>query len=298
MLLIATSALTASTGAGIEESLPGGPVSVTAEVAAITVPDSGTGTPVRDSSAGTQKRRNQDVATKKRVFLKQVLPHIEQENEVIARDRLRLIALAGKVPIGTEDRAFVKGLARSYRISTSRSDAALIESLLRRVDRIPPSLVLAQAAIESAWGTSRFARDANNLFGQWCMTEGCGIVPAARDVAATHEVKRFDSIRDSVHGYFMNINTNRAYRPLWDLRSCQRDRGQTLSGQALADGLRDYAQTGEAYVESVRRMIRVNRWDALDKSHPLLAQVRYGAPGCDAGTASGEPQGTMIAAGE
>tara|TARA_Y100000310_G_scaffold310737_1_gene356271 strand:+ start:484 stop:1371 length:888 start_codon:yes stop_codon:yes gene_type:complete len=205
-----------------------------------------------------------DLATRKQSFIEFVLPSIELENEAIGRFREELSRLRLKSVLSSEEHEWLRSLGGQYRIHASLSDEARIEELLTRVDRLPPSLVLAQAAIESAWGTSRFAQDGNNLFGQWCMTAGCGIVPLERAATANHEVRKFDSVQDSVHGYFMNINTHLAYQPLRDLRSCQRVQGELLSGAMLAAGLLEYSAIGEVYVEAVRSVIRFNRLESLD----------------------------------
>ncbi|HJN52269.1 MAG: glucosaminidase domain-containing protein [Pseudomonadales bacterium] len=206
-----------------------------------------------------------DLATRKQSFIEFVLPSIELENQSIGRIREELSRLQLKPLLSSEERDWLGSLASQYRIYSSPSDKASIAKLLTRVDRLPPSLVLAQAAIESAWGTSRFAQHGNNLFGQWCMTAGCGLVPLERAETASHEVRKFDSVQDSVHGYFMNINTHLAYRGLRELRSCQRVKGELLSGAMLAAGLLDYSARGAAYVETVRSVIRFNRLESLDK---------------------------------
>ena len=220
------------------------------------------------------------LATRKQSFIEFVLPTIELENHSVSQMREELSRLQQKPLLSAEEQAWLRSLGRQYRIKSSLSEKAMIGELLTRVDRLPASLVLAQAAVESAWGTSRFAQDGNNLFGQWCMTAGCGIVPSGRSETASHEVRRFDSVQDSVHGYFMNINTNRAYKPLRDLRSCQRGQGELLNGAILAAGLLDYSAIGEAYVETVRTVIRVNRLESLDRVSQGLALGHFSDSGC------------------
>src|SRR5690606_11880502 len=130
--------------------------------------------------------------------------------------------------------------------------------LLRRVDVLPSSLVLAQAANESAWGTSRFAVEGNNYFGQWCFTEGCGLVPDRRLSEASHEVKAFTSAGESVEAYFMNINTFGAYQGLRLMREELRRSGQIIDGLTLAEGLESYSERGEEYIEELQSMIQFN----------------------------------------
>jgi len=100
------------------------------------------------------------------------------------------------------------------------------------VDTIPPSLALAQAANESAWGTSRFARQAHNYYGQWCFEKGCGIVPDRRDANKSHEVAAFDSPRESVARYLHNLNSNSAYKSLRDIRSRLKAANKPVTGIA------------------------------------------------------------------
>ncbi|WP_017446416.1 glucosaminidase domain-containing protein [Gayadomonas joobiniege] len=131
--------------------------------------------------------------------------------------------------------------------------------LERRVDIVPLSLTLAQAANESAWGTSRFAQKANNYFGQWCFSKGCGLVPSARAQGKSHEVAAFNSPLESVYSYMMNINTHRAYTDLRVLREKLRARQQPVTGVSLAAGLSRYSERGEAYIKEIRAMIRHNK---------------------------------------
>jgi Bax protein len=131
--------------------------------------------------------------------------------------------------------------------------------LLQRVDVVPVSLVLAQAAKESAWGRSRFAREGNNLFGEWCFTAGCGMVPRRRESGKTHEVETFPSVRAAVASYIHNLNSHPSYRMLRSIRASLREAGKPLNGLALARGLEAYSAQGSDYVASVRDIIRKNR---------------------------------------
>jgi Bax protein len=145
--------------------------------------------------------------------------------------------------------------------------------LLHRVDILPPSLVLAQAATESGWGTSRFAREGNNLFGQRTYRPGNGIVPANRPDGETHEVKRFGTLFESVRSYMRNLNTHLAYRELRDLRAQLRRSGRPLSGALLADGLNAYSTRSSDYITDVRAIIRAN-----DLSRANQAFLRAATP--------------------
>lgn len=132
-------------------------------------------------------------------------------------------------------------------------------NLMRRVDVVPPSLALAQAANESAWGTSRFALEGYNYFGQWCFSEGCGMVPQSRDAGKTHEVAEFGSPRASVYAYIGNLNRNSAYTELRSIRASLRQQGKPITGTALAGGLSRYSERGEEYIKELRSMITFNK---------------------------------------
>jgi Bax protein len=150
-------------------------------------------------------------------------------------------------------------------------DKAYLQRLLWRVDVIPPSLVLAQAASESAWGTSRFAQDGNNFFGQWCFKRGCGFVPASRRPTANHEVKSFASIEDAVHAYFMNLNTYPSYQYLRVIRQQLRNKEQPIDGISLSEGLGSYSERGDAYIKELRTMIYKN--DLLTRDHNITPSL-------------------------
>ncbi len=131
--------------------------------------------------------------------------------------------------------------------------------MLSRVDTIPEDLALAQAANESAWGTSRFSLVANNLFGQWTFIPGQGIIPKDRPEGETYEVRKFSTVYDSVRSYLLNLNTHQAYKQLRQLRTASRVNGQNPKGLKLAEGLLRYSTRGEDYVKELQAMIRFNQ---------------------------------------
>ncbi len=213
----------------------------------------------------------EEVTELKLAFFEFLLPRIEAENERIAGQRERLLAIAETVEAGASpgwlDRRWLANLAEDYRVDPhEQSIEETIEVLLRRVDTVPPTLALVQAATESGWGRSRFAVEANNLFGQWCYRRGCGLVPANRPEGARHEVAAFDSPRESVARYINNLNSHEAYRPLRVIRAQLREVGETPTAMALSDGLILYSERREDYVEEVRTVIRQNQ--------PLIEEVR------------------------
>ncbi|MFG1497948.1 glucosaminidase domain-containing protein [Saccharospirillum sp. HFRX-1] len=190
---------------------------------------------------------------------------IDTENEAILSSRTKLSAVVEANRATWFERLWLSALAHRYELEDFETDnAEHWQVLLTHVDIIPPSLALAQAANESAWGTSRFAREGNNYFGQWCYSRGCGLVPEARDDDANHEVARFASAQQSVRRYVNNINTHYAYAELRERRAQLRAAGEPITGLALAPTLINYSQRGQAYVDELEAMIRFNELTAYD----------------------------------
>ncbi|MEJ2602711.1 MAG: glucosaminidase domain-containing protein [Gammaproteobacteria bacterium] len=203
-------------------------------------------------------------AERKTRFFEFLVPMIEAENARIAADRQRLLGLAEKETVGWFDRRWLHRLAGQYGVespSPEGEDRALVEALLDRVDIVPLSLALAQAAKESGWGTSRFAREGYNLYGERCFDSGCGLVPGERASGHGHEVRKFESPAQSVASYLRNINTHPGYRDLRRARARLRDQGRPLSGLVLAGELQRYSERGQAYVEDIKGLIRYNELD-------------------------------------
>ena len=158
----------------------------------------------------------------------------------------------------------------------AEEDMAVIGELLKRVDELPPSLVLAQAANESAWGMSRFAQQGRALFGQWCFKAGCGMVPDGREAgAAYYAVRAFPSVAASVRSYYQNLNTHRAYRSLRNLRAHLRDQGLPMDSMQLAEAIGVYSQRGDDYIKEIQTIIRQNdlqaRYDGRKEQAVTLA---------------------------
>ena len=203
-----------------------------------------------------------NVDDKKRQFLDYMQSFLDAENQEIRILRSRLLEIRKNIERGTQsvkEIAEVASLSETYRIDhKGMTIATMTDELLLRVDLIPVSMALAQAANESAWGTSRFTIEGNNVFGQWCYEEGCGIVPSRRISGATHEVRYFDTVEKSVKSYFLNINTHVSYTYLRDLRFKMRERGLKLDPMSLSIGLGKYSQRGTSYVDEIQRIIIQN----------------------------------------
>jgi len=214
----------------------------------------------------------QDVAEKKASFFEFLSPYIDSVNQQILAQRQRLITFREKINNGStltrNEMNYLSGLRVEYELENEVLNTAnLVNRLLRRVDIIPSSLALAQAANESAWGTSRFAVEGNNFYGQWCYTEGCGIVPARRIAGANHEVKSFDSVFESVKAYIMNLNTFPNYQKLRDIRQQVRQGGRSIDGISLSEGLDTYSSRGDDYIFELQSMIYSNNLLEFDRTN-------------------------------
>ncbi len=195
-----------------------------------------------------------DVKDKKKRFFDFMRPIINDENAKVLALREKLLD-AKKNKNNFE---LVAKTAESYSVKWTTGKESW-KKLLERVDAVALEVALAQSANESAWGQSRFAKQGNNFFGQWCYRKGCGIVPKRRDKGTRHEVAKFKTVNDSVRSYIKNINTGRVYAPLRKVRREDREKGKPANAYDQAGGLIKYSQRREAYVKEIRSMIRVNR---------------------------------------
>jgi len=201
---------------------------------------------------------------KKKIFFKSLLPMILLANNEIRLERKQVLELQAVVKEGAEfdedQLQILSDLVNRYKIKSGNlTSKQTFKELLLRVDIIPAELALAQAANESAWGTSRFSQLANNLFGEWTFKPGTGIVPEGRPEGATYEVRRFENVYESIRSYQRNLNTHFAYKELRLLRAEARKAGQRLEGSKLAEGLFRYSIRGEEYVKDLQSLIRSNR---------------------------------------
>lgn len=206
----------------------------------------------------------EDAALRKRAFLRALLPLVLHVNQAVLAERAFLAGLAAGGDTDERDRLRLEALARAYRVpdAAALDDRALVDNLLPRVDAIPPSLALAQAAVESGWGTSRFAHEGNALFGQSSWNED-GLAPEGHEVPP-FRIAAFASLEDSVRAYVANLNSHPAYRAFRSLRSEQRAQGLSPEGRALAATLLDYAETGEIYARTLEAVMDDNRLGDFD----------------------------------
>ncbi len=236
-----------------------------------------------------------DVDAKKRVFVRTVVPLIVAENERIAADRTRLLAILDGAAASTpaDDADWLLMLMAAYRLrDRGPGDGDFLRnSLLRRVDQIPVALALAQAAIESAWGTSRFTLEGNALFGEWTFDPKTpGLVPAGREAGATYRVRAFPTLRESVRHYMRNLNCGSAYAEFRTRRWQARQAGREADAGMLARTLTRYSARGSDYVDELRMIMTTNRFDRFEDASldPLdldLVAELVALASMDAGTA-------------
>ena len=195
----------------------------------------------------------QSVQLKKETFIKIVLPLIVAENEKILDDREKLKTLIEKKFTTDTEKQWLRQKLLEYKVKKSDLD-----ELLFRMDMIPVSIALAQAAKESGWGTSRFALEGNAIFGQWTW-DGQGIAPLKRDGDKNHKILKFPILRASVKAYKNNLNTHKSYSKFREKRSQLRSKNKSITGLALTDTLKNYAQTGSEYTKILNQIITQNR---------------------------------------
>lgn len=209
-----------------------------------------------------------DVERRKRAFVGIVLPLAHETNQAIMAERRFVEAVANcrqaDSPLKPQDEARLEALSSTYKAEGN------LDTLRRRLDVVPTSLLLAQAAIESGWGTSRFAREGNALFGQRTTAADSGIKPQGLEEATPVRVAAFPHLLASVDAYIRNLNTQPAYKAFRERRAALREAGREPDGLNLAATLTAYSERGHAYVGDVQAIIRANRFDALDGAQPVL----------------------------
>ncbi|WP_419798124.1 MAG: glucosaminidase domain-containing protein [Terasakiella sp.] len=201
---------------------------------------------------------------RKALFFKALLPLILKNNEEILAERARVLRLHHRMNLGldviAQEKIWLKATFERYKVRGQKFD-----QLLKKIDIVPPSLALAQAAEESGWGTSRFVREGNALFGQWTFNQNDdGIVPAQRGDDQTHRIKAFDSIKDSLRAYMHNLNTHTAYKSLRAKRAFMRRTRQPIKGSTLATALDKYSERGEQYILSLKTIMDKNNLPLYD----------------------------------
>ena len=216
--------------------------------------------PVYLSKLPKDLKKIKSTQKKKDTFIKIVMPLILDENSKIEQDRKKLFKILGKPSNTRGETVWLKRRFKDYQIE--KEDIA---ELKLRMDIIPTSLAIAQAAKESGWGTSRFALEGNAMFGQWTWGKD-GIVPKEKETNQEHKILKFPMLRSSVKAYMFNLNTHRGYKDFRDARAELRKNNKTISGLDLVNYLQNYAQTGSEYTKVLKKIINQNQLTDFDKS--------------------------------
>ena len=214
--------------------------------------------PVEIGKLPYELKEIQNVKKRKDLFIQIVLPLILEENNKILLDRKKLFAILNKNNNSNSDNVWLNKKFKQYGVL--KKD---IPTLKRRMDIIPVSIAIAQAAKETGWGTSRFALEGNALFGQWTYTDK-GIKPAAADAGSTHKVMMFNVLKSSVRAYARNLNTHNSYKKMRYARAIQRDNDGKLNSIQLVDYLDNYAETGKEYTIILKKIIEQNSLTDFD----------------------------------
>ena len=211
-----------------------------------------------------------DTKTKRELFIKIVLPLILNENEKIIEDRKKLFKILGKNFNTVGERVWLKRRFKEYKIEDQD-----LAKLKMRMDIIPVSIAIAQAANESGWGTSRFALEGNALFGQWTWSKK-GISPKNKDPDQSHKILQFQILKASVRAYKNNLNTHNAYQEFREARAKIRQEGKEINGLDLTKYLKNYAAIKEKYVAILENIIKRNSLTDFDKANLLPTKLKKG----------------------
>ena len=210
----------------------------------------------------------QPVIERKRLFINTIIPIIYSENLQILNDRKKILDWWRESDGENFSRDFwpqwLFELSEQYGSSDSN-----LGNLLVRVDIIPISLALAQAAIESGWGTSRYSREGNAIFGQYTFDESRGLKPKDRNENDQFFIKKFSNLSESVRSYLKNINTHLAYADFREERKKLRMSGEKLSGYKLVNFLKDYSERKDSYIKDVKEIMTSNNFKKFDKGYSL-----------------------------
>jgi Bax protein len=199
----------------------------------------------------TEKRKN--------LFIQIILPLIIEENNRIKLNRKKIYSILNKNHNSNAEKKWLNEKFKQYGVLNKD-----LSTLKVRMDEVPVSLAIAQAAKETGWGTSRFALEGNALFGQWTWS-GEGIKPADADHNATHKVMKFKILKSSIRAYQRNLNTHSGYKEFRMARAALRDNRRNLDGLILATYLNKYAETGAEYVKIIKQIIKQNNLTDFDK---------------------------------
>ena len=223
--------------------------------------------PVALDSFPREIKMIENTKKRKEFFIQIVLPLILQENNNIKLDRKRLFSIINKSNNTDVEKKWLNKKYKQYGIPSK--DLSILKI---RIDEVPVSLALAQAAKETGWGTSRFAQEGNALFGQWTWS-GEGLKPQEADENEGHKVMKFNVLQASVRAYQRNLNTHSTYKEFRLARAKLRDAGKPLDSIVLSEHLDEYAETGEQYVQILKKIIKQNNLKDFDNAKLLPSSL-------------------------
>ena len=225
--------------------------------------------PIRLSLLPNEIKQIESSKKRKNLFIQIILPLILEENSLILIDRKRLFSILNKNKNSKKEINWLNKKFKQYGVLNKD-----IPTLKVRMDIIPVSLAIAQAAKETGWGTSRFALEGNALFGQWTWS-GDGIKPAGAESDTKHKVMKFKVLKASVRAYQRNLNTHSSYKNFRQLRAQLRDDSEKLDSLLLADQLDNYAETGKEYTKILKQIINQNSLQDFDDVKLMPLSVKY-----------------------
>ena len=225
--------------------------------------------PIRLSLLPNEIKQIESTKKRKSLFIQIILPLILEENNRILVDRKRLFSILNKNKNSKDEIAWLNRKFKQYGVL--KKD---VPTLKVRMDIVPVSLAIAQAAKETGWGTSRFALEGNALFGQWTWS-GDGIKPAGAENNSTHKVMKFKVLKASVRAYQRNLNTHSSYKDFRQTRAQLRDDNEKLDSLLLAEQLDSYAETGKEYTKILKQIIQQNSLKDFDEVKLMPLSIKY-----------------------
>jgi len=223
--------------------------------------------PVSLSLLPAEIKKIENTKERKELFIQIILPLVIKENNNIKLDRIKLFGVLNKSKNTNNEKNWLEKKFKQYGVINKD-----LPTLKIRLDEIPISMAIAQAAKETGWGTSRFAQEGNALFGQWTWT-GEGIKPAGADDDSTHKVMKFKVLQASVKAYHRNLNTHSSYKEFRSARAQLRDEGKELDSLILTKYLDRYAETGKEYVKILQQIIKQNQLTDFDDARLLPSNI-------------------------
>ena len=223
--------------------------------------------PVSLSLLPAEIKMIENTKERKELFIQIILPLVIKENNNIKLDRIKLFGVLNKSKNTNNEKNWLEKKFKQYGVINKD-----LSTLKIRLDEIPISMAIAQAAKETGWGTSRFAQEGNALFGQWTWT-GEGIKPAGADDDSTHKVMKFKVLQASVKAYHRNLNTHSSYKEFRSARAQLRDEGKELDSSILTKYLDRYAETGKEYVKILQQIIKQNQLTDFDDARLLPSNI-------------------------